>query len=834
MSKINRREFLDGSAKATLAIGFPMKNLLAAVPQSDAGQAPPANTAPAVLLGTAPLTMEGDLATQMVDGIRQFLLKRTAEAPKERAGLWHWDSSSARAYDQSISVKRERFRQIIGAVDERVPAPAPEPVRAVLDPPEVGQGRGFKVYAVRWPVLVPVIADYGGLDAEGLLLQPEGHPVARIVAVPDADWTPEMSVGMSSGVPAEAQFARRLAENGCQVLIPAVINRDDTFSGIPGIGYTNQPHREWIYRMAFEVGRHPIGFEVQKVLAAVDWFESENQKEAVPIGVMGYGEGGLLALYSGALDGRIQATAVSGYFQEREGLWTEPIYRDLWGLVREFGDAELASLIAPRSLVVEACRGPKAEGPPPVTNVHQEAACPNGKLGTPPLDSVQKEVERARGFYAALKAEDKLHLVVSGQGDGEPGSEEALRSFFRSLKVGAGLQASGTPPRDQRENYDPQARLQRQFNQMVGFTQALIRKSPDRRREFWAKANSTWPTQQEGENRSDTPPWQCLQSQWSNSAEQWNAATKWYKNYIWEEVIGRLPAASLPANPRTRMVNDTPKFKSYEVMLDVWPDVYAYGVLSVPKDIRPGERRPVVVVQHGLEGRALPLENPRAVASGRFDVRESLVNEGFVVYAPQNPYIGNDHFRMIQRMGHPLKLALFSFIIGQHERTLDWLAEQSFVDPERIGFYGISYGGKTAVRVPPFLDRYALSICSGDFNEWVWKTTTVEAWYSYLLLGEYDMYEFNLANIANYSEIANLMAPRPFMVERGHFDQVSEDQTVAYEYSKVRWFYAYMGIPEKTRIEFLSGPHMMYGRGTFDFLREHLDWKPGRWGPLTG
>ena len=176
MSKINRREFLDGSAKATLAIGLPMKNLLAAVPQSDAGQAPPANTAPAVLPGTAPLTMEGDLATQMVDGIRQFLLKRTAEAPKERAGLWHWSSSSARAYDQSVSVNRERFRQIIGAVDVRVPAQAPEPVRAVLDPPEVGQGRGYKVYAVRWPVLAPVIADYGGLDAERFITSARGPP----------------------------------------------------------------------------------------------------------------------------------------------------------------------------------------------------------------------------------------------------------------------------------------------------------------------------------------------------------------------------------------------------------------------------------------------------------------------------------------------------------------------------------------------------------------------------------------------------------------------------------------------------------------------------------
>ena len=51
-----------------------------------------------------------------------------------------------------------------------------------------------------------------------------------------------------------------------------MIDRKDTWSGIPGVRMTNQPHREWIYRMAFEAGRHIIGYEVQKVLAAVDWF----------------------------------------------------------------------------------------------------------------------------------------------------------------------------------------------------------------------------------------------------------------------------------------------------------------------------------------------------------------------------------------------------------------------------------------------------------------------------------------------------------------------------------------------------------------------------------
>jgi dienelactone hydrolase len=636
------------------------------------------------------------------------------------------------------------------------------------------------------------------LDAEGLLLQPDKPAVARVVAIPDADWIPEALVGLVPGVAVQAQFARRLAENGCQVVVPLLINRDGPLSGIPGIGMTNMPHREWIYRMAYEVGRHIIGYEAQAVLAAVDWFQKENMKLALPIGVAGYGEGGLIALYSAALDRRITATLVSGYFHGRE-VWKEPIYRDVWGLTREFGDAELASLVAPRSLVVEACGAPEVAGPPPASEQRKDYACPNGALRTPSLESVQTEIERARPFFAGLKAEGKLQLIAGRAGKGLPGSEEALRIFMQSLGVNKPLSPAGHPASMTAQSFDPTARLQRQFNGIVDFTQALIRKSPDRRRDFWSKADPS-------------------------SAERWKKTTTFYRDYIWDEVIGRLPSPTLPPNPRTRQIFDEPKFTGYEVMLDVWPEVYAYGILLLPKDLKPGERRPVVVCQHGLEGRPTDVADPKIDDHFYHHFGATLADQGFVTFAPQNPYIGHDDFRVIQRLGHPLKLALFSFILGQHEQLLNWLSAQAFVDPERIGFYGLSYGGKTAVRVAPFLDRYALSICSADFNEWVWKTTTVLSPQSYLLTVEYDMYEFNFANVANYSDLANLMAPRPFMVERGHDDPVSVDERVAYEYAFVRRFYDKLGIGDKTRIEFFDGPHTIHGVGTFEFLRRQLRW----------
>jgi dienelactone hydrolase len=581
--------------------------------------------------------------------------------------------------------------------------------------------------------------------------------------------------------------------------VPLLINRDDTFSGVAGVGMTNQPQREWIYRMAFEVGRHILGYEVQKVLAAVDYLSSRSVTRPAPVGMAGYGEGGLLALYSAALDARISAVLVSGYFQAREGVWREPIYRDVWGLVREFGDAEIAGLVAPRALIVEACQGPEVEGPPAATKERLETACPNGKLATPPLDSVRAEVERARPFFAGLGAGQNLELVVSGEGRGLPGSDAAIEAFLHSLGESRPLRPAGNAPANLRAGFDPQPRLRRQFDQMVNFTQGLIQKAPEKRAAFWQKADRS-------------------------SLKNWQESTRFYRDYIWEEVIGRLPAASLPAHPRTRLLYDEAKFRGYEVVLDVWPDVFAYGILLLPKDIKPGERRPVVVCQHGLEGRPQDTADPRLDSPYYHRFAARLAEEGFVAYAPQNPYIGEDRFRVIQRLGHPLKLALFSFILGQHQRTLDWLAEQPFVDPERMGFYGLSYGGKTAVRVPPLLGRYALSVCSGDFNEWVWKTTSLLSRYSYMYHNEYDMYEFNLANVANYAELASLMAPRPFMVERGHEDEVGRDEWISFEYAKVRRFYDEAGIPEHTQIEFFNGPHTIHGVGTFEFLRRHLRW----------
>ena len=73
--------------------------------------------------------------------------------------------------------------------------------------------------------------------------------------------------------------------------------------------------------------------------------------------------------------------------------------------------------------------------------------------------------------------------------------------------------------------------------------------------------------------------------------------------------------------------------------------------------------------------------------------------------------------------------------------------------------------------------------------------------------------------------MAALIAPRPFMVERGHDDGVGIDEWVNYEYAKVRRLYSQLKIPERTEIEHFAGGHECHCAGTFQFLAKHLGWK---------
>ena len=714
------------------------------------------------LPNTKPLTENGDLAAKMVAGIHKYLDRELADAPKKRDELWKANAK------EPIAAKRERLRTILGVVDERV-KPNLEYVSGPGKTSLLAEIDGCKVHAVRWAVLP-------GVDAEGLLIEPKGKPVANVVAVPHADQMPEELAGLMKG----DDFALRIARNGCRVLIPTLIDRKDDLSGSAKLKrQTNIPHREFIYRMAFEMGRTLVGYEVQKVLAAVDWFKLLDDKSKV--GVIGYGDGGMIAMYGGALDERIHVCNVGGILSTKESHFNDPIDRNLWAVLKEFGDAETLLLNA-KAFQHSPNLMPKWDGP---------RATP-GRAGAAP-----GKIELTDGNYEYHRFERMFDPKTPVRTDfgGLQQLTPRVGSFLASLGI-----AKYNRESDRSEATaisDPIARQKRQFDQLVAHVQKLWRDSDAVRKDFFKKADATTP-------------------------EAWEKSCDWYREHLHSEVIGKLPEPKIALNPRSRQVYDEKDFTGYEVMLDVYDDVFAQGILLMPKGLKPTERRPVVVCQHGLEGTPRHCIDPEKSPT-YFEFARKLVAKGYIVYCPQNPYYGQNTFRQIQRKANPLKLSLFSFIIRQHQRTLDWLETLPNVDKSKIGFYGLSYGGKTAMRVPAIEKRYCLSICAGDFNEWIGKNVSVDLDRSYMWTGEYEMYEFNLGHTFNYAEMAYLIAPRPFMVERGHDDGVGTDEMVASEYAKVRYLYANrLKRPERTTLEFQVGGHRIFLKGTMEFLEKHL------------
>jgi dienelactone hydrolase len=668
--------------------------------------------APDVLPQTEKLTMEGDIAAQMVDGVDRFLLKQLAASTSTR--------------------------------DERVPFVTPTLVATLDHDALIATHDRYDVFEIGWPVVRDV-------TSEGLLLVPKDQPFkGTVIYIPDADQTPKEVCDKE--MPGQANSPARYAEAGYRVIVPRLISRQFAQRN----GRAKITHREFLYRSAFELGRQLIGYEIQKVLACVDWLKAQPQGDgeaaAQNVRVEGYGEGGLIAMFAGAIDTRIDSVGVFGAFGSRLNGWQEPIDRNIFGLLNEFGDAELATMIAPRPMSVDLSAYPQV-------NLSGEGGGAPAVLDKSLVDP--KEIDRARAITAPLKL-DKPWLSVLDRDETE-------------TKGQAGSKGPFSPPqwlRDQNAD-EQEARLSHAIERD---TQWLLVESPYVRATFMQQLDTA-------------------------SIEKYEASVERYRKIFRDEVIGNFDLPLGEFKPRSRKVLDLPQVTGYELVLDVWDDVFAYGILLLPKDLKPGEKRPVVVCQHGLEGR--PTDVIQGDHPAYHDFATKLCERGFVVFAPQNLYIGKDRFRTLQRKANPLGKTLFSIIVPQHQQIVNWLKSQDYVDAKRIGFYGLSYGGKSAMRIPPLVTDYALSICSA----------------------EYEIFEWDLGSRFNYAEMAALIAPRPFMVERGHTDGVSTDEWVAFEYAKVFNLYSHrLKVPDRCEMEVFDGPHTINGKGTFDFLHKHLQW----------
>lgn len=248
--------------------------------------------------------------------------------------------------------------------------------------------------------------------------------------------------------------------------------------------------------------------------------------------------------------------------------------------------------------------------------------------------------------------------------------------------------------------------------------------------------------------------------------------------------------------------------------LAVLGDYTVYGILFLPHD-RAADA-PFVISQHG--GGGTPEVCSDFYGHNNYNHQTPrLVGRGAVVFAPQlllwNPdMFGDPHER--QRMDSDLKqvgssiTALEVFAIM---RCIDYFVTQPYVNADRIGMAGLSYGGffttMTAAADPRIRSAYAScsfvdAIKYNSFTDWTWK---------------------NSANLFLEAEIAALIAPRYICFDAGDRDQLFGSDSAKAEFARLKPFFAAQNAEDHIRLFPFDGYHELDPDDEgMDFLFAHL------------
>jgi cephalosporin-C deacetylase-like acetyl esterase len=282
------------------------------------------------------------------------------------------------------------------------------------------------------------------------------------------------------------------------------------------------------------------------------------------------------------------------------------------------------------------------------------------------------------------------------------------------------------------------------------------------------------------------------------------------------EITGRYPKPEGSLNVQSLQVYDTSEVKGYRLSLRVYDGVHGVGILLVPKNLDLTRRHPMVFVQHGLGGRpedalgvGQTMDQPVYRSFGL-----ELARRGYIVFAPMistQTVIGRNE---LVRRARPLGLTVAGMERTKFSRLIDFFETLPFVDAARIGFYGLSYGGYTALWTTPGEPRFRAVVCSGHFNDWSAKTTDLTMGTSYMYYADHlDMYNHGLLTKFSHAELAALLYPRPLLIEMGSEDGVmaAPRRLVDDEIARAR-----------ARVVRFTGGHRIDGTQAFAFLDQHL------------
>lgn len=274
------------------------------------------------------------------------------------------------------------------------------------------------------------------------------------------------------------------------------------------------------------------------------------------------------------------------------------------------------------------------------------------------------------------------------------------------------------------------------------------------------------------------------------------------QRYIEMLGIDRLPTEGLPP-PALARVGEDADAVIYRATVYITPEVPMQGLLFVPHGI---ERAPLVIAQHGGGGTPELCADMNGKNNYNHLVRR-LLARGVNVFAPQL-LLWNQSEALETQPSHPIPysrvgvdkdlkrygLSISALEIRGIMNAITFLSSLPFVEGDKVGMTGISYGGYFTLYTMAADTRIKAGFsnaCFNDRNAYPWAD------WSYPDSG----------NRFHDAEVAALCAPRRLFIAVGKEDSVFSYETALPEAERVGKYFEALGCPERFRFLLWEGGH---------------------------
>lgn len=297
-----------------------------------------------------------------------------------------------------------------------------------------------------------------------------------------------------------------------------------------------------------------------------------------------------------------------------------------------------------------------------------------------------------------------------------------------------------------------------------------------------------------------------------NVRDEWASPEKMAKNreFYREKFLSMIGSPEFPkARPRAKKekIGEDAFGTMYSMQIEVLPNLWFYGILSLPFA---NGKLPFVIAQHGGSGTP-EICSDMCKDANYSNFTKRALEEGFAVFAPSLALWSCDEAKKeyrfvdvkfdradLDKKLKQLGLSITGLEVFFLRRVLDYFCTEDYIDTEKIGMMGVSYGGYFSLHTAAADTRIKAIYAAAFFND---RDKELFSDWGY----------FGAEKQFFDAEVAGLCAPRKVFLDVGKNDRVFDYHGAVTEEKRARAFYSAAGVPENLSFHLFDGGHSFGG-----------------------